>query len=509
MVNRKYVWLAGWILASAVVANCGAQQPPQKSAPQKPSSKKASLQKDAPEQDAASSAAPDKVLYEKASNDIKHGRYDVARLTLQTLINTYPDSEYLAKAKLAVADSYYKEGGTAGYTQAVSEYQDFITFFPFLDEAAYAQMQIGMTHYRRMEKPDRDRDEALQAESAFQTYLQKYPNTELAPQVQQRLRDVQEVLAEGDYSVAYFYYIRRVDRAAAARLIELVNRYPLYSEADHANWMLASIFDRTEHADIATQYYARIVKDYPLSPLASEAKAKLVKYGAPVPKSDPTALARMEKEQETPRSHTNVLLGMLMKPVSLLKTGPDMSMAAHTGAPTLTPLDQQNTETLTPGGNLSIGTAKAGSSGGNGTTAYVERVTPGANGSDGANGSSTSGDSGVAGSTTPTPNAGAAGSSAAAADPAPATTSADEPDLTGGAQTGGVGVSGAPATGAAPASSEAQATPAGNQNSGDAASTGSSPEATAESNSTTDPGKSDQKESSSKKKKGLKKIVPF
>ena len=38
-------------------------------------------------------------------------------------------------------------------TQAVAEYQDFITFFPFLDEAAYAQMQIGMAYYRRMEKP--------------------------------------------------------------------------------------------------------------------------------------------------------------------------------------------------------------------------------------------------------------------------------------------------------------------------------------------------------------------
>ena len=45
-------------------------------------------------------------------NDIKHGRHEVGRLGLQTLINTYPDSEYLAKAKLAIADSYFKEGGS-------------------------------------------------------------------------------------------------------------------------------------------------------------------------------------------------------------------------------------------------------------------------------------------------------------------------------------------------------------------------------------------------------------
>ena len=92
------------------------------------------------------SAEPDKVLYTKAVDDLKHGRYGVGRLALQTLINTYPDSEYLAKAKLAIADSYYKEGGTAGLKQSIVEYSDFRTFVPFLDEAAYAQMQIAMAH---------------------------------------------------------------------------------------------------------------------------------------------------------------------------------------------------------------------------------------------------------------------------------------------------------------------------------------------------------------------------
>ena len=129
---------------------------------------------------AGTSAEPDKVLYAKATNDLKHGRYSVGRLALQTLINTYPDSEYLAKAKLAIGDSYYKEGGTAGLKQSIVEYKDFITFFPFLDESANAQMQIAMAHYRQMEKPDRDHAEAVQAEAEFQTFLEKYPNSPLA-----------------------------------------------------------------------------------------------------------------------------------------------------------------------------------------------------------------------------------------------------------------------------------------------------------------------------------------
>ena len=64
---------------------------------------------------------PDKVLFDKAMRDIEHGRYEVARLTLQTLMNTYESSEYLAKAKLAIADSWFREGGADGMAQAEAE----------------------------------------------------------------------------------------------------------------------------------------------------------------------------------------------------------------------------------------------------------------------------------------------------------------------------------------------------------------------------------------------------
>ena len=59
-------------------------------------------------------AEPDKILYEKSLKDLEKGRYDVARLTLQALLNTYPDSDYKEKAKLVIADSFFKQGGTSG-----------------------------------------------------------------------------------------------------------------------------------------------------------------------------------------------------------------------------------------------------------------------------------------------------------------------------------------------------------------------------------------------------------
>jgi outer membrane protein assembly factor BamD len=315
------------------------------------------------------SAEPDKVLYTKAVDDLKHHRYEVGRLALQTLINTYPDSEYLAKAKLAIGDSYFKEGGGSGLKQSILEYKDFITFFPFLDEAAYAQLQIGMAHYLQMEKPDRDHTEAVEAEAEFQTFVEKYPKSPLLPQAEQRLREVQEVLAEGNFRVAQFYYIRGAYRAAGDRLLELTKRYPLYSRADQANWMLGQIYEKIEHNEIAARYYSQIVKDYPLSPLAGDAKARLTKFGVPIPPADPAALARMQEEQAA-GGHP----GFLRRSLGIFSSHPDVSMASRSGEPTMTPASESGDETVTlgPRPTMTVGVA-----GGPGNSATVETVTPG------------------------------------------------------------------------------------------------------------------------------------
>jgi TolA-binding protein len=132
---------------------------------------------------------PDKVLYQKATHEVAHARFEVGRLTLQTLINTYPDSEYLSKAKLAIADSYYAEGGVSGFTQAEAEYKDFITFFPTAPEAPEAQFHVGMAHFRLMAKADRDQTEALLAETEFKEFLLKYPDSPLISRVKGRRED--------------------------------------------------------------------------------------------------------------------------------------------------------------------------------------------------------------------------------------------------------------------------------------------------------------------------------
>ena len=243
---------------------------------------------------------PDKVLFDKAVNDIEHSRFEIARLLLQNLINTYDTSEYLAKAKLAIADSWYREGGAHGLAQAEAEYKDFILFYPQMEEAAEAQEKICDIHYRQMEKPDRDPMHALRAEQECKQLLLQFPNSKFAPQAQQRLRDIQEVLAEAEFRVGILYEKKGSFPAAANRLQGLADQFPLFSKADEALWQLADATTgwATASRTSRSTAYQRIVRDYPLSPHAEDARAQLEVMKRPIPEADPVAYARMKFELE-------------------------------------------------------------------------------------------------------------------------------------------------------------------------------------------------------------------
>lgn len=275
---------------------------------------------------------PDKILFDKAIKDIEKGRYEVARLTLNTLMNTYDTSEYLAKAKLAIADSWMREGGSHALAQAEAEYKDFILFYPTLEESAEAQMKICDIHYRQMEKPDRDSTHALRAEEECRQVLTQFPNSRFAPMAAQKLREIQEVLSEGEYRVGAFYHQKGSLSAASNRLQTLTDHYPLYSGADQALWRLGDSYlrmgPRFRQKGIAA--YQRIVREYPLSPLVAQAKQKLEDLEADIPEPDPVAYARMKYELEN--ATKKGLWARIWGPFS---KSPDTSRAAKSGQPAM------------------------------------------------------------------------------------------------------------------------------------------------------------------------------
>ncbi len=296
------------------------------------------------------SKQPDKVLFDRAMDAMKHNRFDVARMTLQTLINTYPDSEFIARAKLAVADSWYAEGGTTAMQQAEIEYKDFRTFFPNMAEAAEAQLKVANIHYQEMEKADRDYTHAMRAEEEYRSLILEYPDSKLVPKAKQRLREVQEVLAEREFDIGRFYYLRLAYPAAIARLKTLVDRYPLYSGADEALYLLGQSYESEinvvrkngrmsevvkgkmieELTQEASEAYGRIIRRYPAMDRALDAKARLEALHQPVPR--PTRQALEQNKKEVASRHE---AGALSNMLGNFEKHPDVAKALHVGEPTM------------------------------------------------------------------------------------------------------------------------------------------------------------------------------
>ena len=275
---------------------------------------------------------PDKVLFDKAIKDIEHGRYEVARLTLNTLMNTYDTSEYLAKAKLAIADSWMREAGTHAWAQAEAEYHDFILFYPSMEESAEAQMKICDIHFKQLDKPDRDNTHLSKADEECKNVLSKFPNSRFAPQAAARVRQVQEVIGEGEYQVGTFYRSKANYSASANRLQAITDQYPLYSGSDLALWALGDDYAKLgpRFRQKSIEAYQKLVRQYPLSLYAEDAKKHLKAMEAEIPDPDPVAVARMRYEQDnvTRPSLFNRYWGQI-------SSRPDVSRAAKSGEPSL------------------------------------------------------------------------------------------------------------------------------------------------------------------------------
>jgi outer membrane protein assembly factor BamD len=268
---------------------------------------------------------PDKQLYDKAVAQAKSGHFDIARLDLQTLLNTYPDSQYQMRAKLAVADSWYQEGGTAALAQAEQEYSDFITFFPNVPEAAEAQMRIGDIYFKQMDVPDRDYTKGTHAEEAYRTMLKQYPDApkEITAQAKQKLREVQELMATREAELGAFYATHNNWPASIARYQTVVDTYPQYSHMDDTLIGIgdayeaeakivraqavcppkptAPCFTEGARAKLLEEYdgkaadeYRKVVLEHSAAPHVEDAKERLAAMNLPIPQPTPEQVAASE-----------------------------------------------------------------------------------------------------------------------------------------------------------------------------------------------------------------------
>ena len=239
----------------------------------------------------------DRELYENAMKFLEKSRFNAARLDLQTLMGVYPDSEYAPKAKYAEAYSWYREGGATGLASAEIVFKDFITFFPDTDLADDAQLMVAMTHVRQLERPDRDDTQARLAEYELSEMIKTYPDSPLSDEAKEKLRDVQEILAESIFGPARTYFRRGAYLAVVDRCEEILTKYPDFSGTDRVLFHMGDAFRRMGATEDAAANYARIVREFPGSENVDDAKKRLLEMNSLIPEPDPLALNRVRERE--------------------------------------------------------------------------------------------------------------------------------------------------------------------------------------------------------------------
>lgn len=259
-------------------------------------------------------AGRDRVLFEEATKEVRKGRFDTGRLLFANIINTYPDSPFLALAKLAMADSFFLEGTTSSLIQAAQAYQDWLTFFPTDPLADDASLKVAEAEMRQMGLSDRDISHAKKAEQRLKVLMQQYPKSPLRSTVEARLREVQENLAMHNLQIARFYYDVKFKtdkgglKGSQSRLKEIVDKYPCFTYNDEVFYRLGATYQAEEEPDEAARYYQKLVQEFPESEFNEKAREQLNIIGAPIPeKSTPNPCSKRQQQS---------FMGNLMQQVS-------------------------------------------------------------------------------------------------------------------------------------------------------------------------------------------------
>jgi len=245
---------------------------------------------------------PDRSLYESGKEYLDKSQYVKARLAWQTLISTYGESELCSNALFALADSYYDEGGTENLLQAEDQYKNFIVFFPIDPKVPDAMMKIIALNRKMTSSPDRDPSYAYKTEAAIKKMLELHPDSDFSPIAREFLKEIQEILARGNFDVGQFYASKGNYPAAESRYLEVINRYKDYSGMDAIYFGLADALEKSNKPEDASFYYDRIARAYPDSGYFERARSRLDVLGKPIPPVDPQP-AREHQPRENEGFH--------------------------------------------------------------------------------------------------------------------------------------------------------------------------------------------------------------
>jgi outer membrane protein assembly factor BamD len=223
----------------------------------------------------AGTTEPDKFLFDKGTAALNAKKWLTAREFFKQVTETYTASPYRPDAKLGIGDTYLGEGTSESLVLAINEFKEFLSFYPTHRRADYAQLKLGMAHFRQMRHPQRDQTETREAVREFETFVARYPESSLLPEAKQHLREARDRLSEADYLVGYFYYRQKWYPGAIDRFKVLLKDDPEYTGRDAVYYYLADSLVKMKQEAEALPYLERLIAEFETSEYLAEAQKRV------------------------------------------------------------------------------------------------------------------------------------------------------------------------------------------------------------------------------------------
>ena len=223
---------------------------------------------------------PDKFLWERGTQALNERKWFTAREFFRQLVDGYPQSPYRADGKLGIGDTYLGEGTAEGFVLAENEFREFLAYYPTHPRADYAHYKLAMTHFYQMHGPERDQTKTRDAIRELTAFLQRHPNSELAPEGRQRLRESRDRLSQSEYRVGFFYYRSKWYPGAIERFASVLKNDPEFTSRDAVYYHLAESLVSIERPAEALVYYDKLVSEFEQSEYLENAQKRIAELKA-------------------------------------------------------------------------------------------------------------------------------------------------------------------------------------------------------------------------------------
>jgi outer membrane protein assembly factor BamD len=251
----------------------------------------------------ALSSSSDEIVWEAGEKAVAKKDWSSARKYFKRLIDAFPQSQHQPEARIALADSYFDEGGTGNWILAVSSYREFLTLYPQHPRADYAQFRAAECYFKQMNSPDRDQTATHQALDEYSRLLEIYPQSQYVETARERITECRQRLARSNYLVGYFYQrTRKAWRSAIGRYQTVVTDYPDYEKLDEVLYRLSECLANAGRYAEALPYLGRLQSEFPKSEYVDDARKLQASFppSAPVAPSKPSASPEPSPSPATP-----------------------------------------------------------------------------------------------------------------------------------------------------------------------------------------------------------------